>query len=350
MAERSERDLLIALFAAIEAPPRAGELGDDPRLLPVARRHRLTPLLSMCCRGELPPALRDACRRDHVMTAAQSLALGAAAEECIGALAAEGVEAALLKGLAYERTLYDAAGARPTSDIDLLVRDRDRRAAFATLDRLGFEPRAAAPGFDEPDYHEVAWTRAGVEIDLHLALAPYARCAIDYDDVWRRMRTLPVGASEARILASSHAAVFHALHMAIDHFDVPGLYLADLARLLPHPEALAEAREVARAWRCQRPFATALSIAAAFQPAWAGALGTIAPTATGARVAANFGSLARLPRANQLWRKYEHFDSVWDAMRYTWVQGRRNVRERAIVRLRPRSARERLGLAPARRP
>jgi hypothetical protein len=352
MAERSERDLLVALFAAIEDPPRAGELGDDPRLLAVARRHRLTPLLSMCCRNDLPPSLRDVCRRDHVMTAAQNLALSAVAEECVAALLADGVEAAILKGLAYERALYPDAGARPTSDIDLLVRDRDRRAAFATLDRLGFEPRAAAPGFDEADYHEVAWNRAGVEIDLHLALAPYARCAIDYDDVWRSMRSIPVGAAEVRVLSSAHAAVFHALHMAIDHFDVPGLYLVDLARLLPDPEALAEAREVARTWRCQRPLETALAIAATFQPAWASrlALGAPAATSAAARVAATFGHLARLPRARQLWRKYEHFDSAWDALRYTWAQGRRNLRERAIAGLRPRSARDRLGLARTRRP
>jgi hypothetical protein len=352
MDARTDRELLVALFAALEDPQRAGELGDDPRLLAVARRHRLTPLLSLSCGKALAPSLRDVCRRDHVMTAAQNLALAAVAEECVAAFTSDGVEVALLKGLAYERTLYPTTGARPTSDIDVLVRERDRRAAFATLDRLGFEPRAAAPGFDEPDYHEVAWTRAGVEIDLHLALAPYARCAIDYDEVWRGTQSLAFGAASARILAAPHAAVFHALHMAIDHFDVPGLYLGDLARLLPDPAALAEVREVARAWRCRRPLATALAVAAAFQPAWAGrlALGAPASSSTGARVAASFGYLARLPRARQLWRKYEHFDSAWDALRYTWAQGRRNVRERAIVRLRPRSARERLGLARMRRP
>src|SRR5580692_4322683 len=73
----------------------------------------------------------------------------------------------------------------PTSDIDLLVPGEQRREAFAALDRLGFEPRAAAPGFDDADYHEVAWTRAGAEIDLHMALAPLARCRIDYAAIWK---------------------------------------------------------------------------------------------------------------------------------------------------------------------
>ena len=344
MDTRTDREILAALFAALEDPARAPELGDDPRVLVVARRHRLTPLLSMTCRATLPPALGDTCRRDHVLTAARNLALGAVAEECVAALAAAGVAATLLKGLAYERTLYPQTGARPTSDIDLLVRARDRRAAFDVLDRLGFEPRGAAPGFDEPDYHEVAWNRGGVEVDLHLALAPYARCAIDYEAVWRDVRPLDLGA--ARALAPPHAAVFHVLHMAIDHFDVPALYLADLARLLATADDVAEARAAARAWRCARPLATSLAIAAAFQPSWAAALPLGPAPGWAARVAAEFGGLARLPRPRQLWRKYEHFDTPWDALRYTQTQGRRNARELIERHLRRRSVRARLGLAP----
>jgi len=352
MNARAERDTLAALLAAIEEPARASQLadGDVSQMLAVARRHRLTPLLSTTCRATLPSALGEACRRDHVLTAARNLALTAVAEECVAALTTVGIEAALLKGLAYERTLYPQTGARPTSDVDLLVRDRDRRAAFEVLNRLGFEPRAAAPGFDEPDYHEVAWNRGGVEIDLHLALAPYARCAIDYDAVWRDMCPVALGAAPACVLAPSHAAVFHALHMAIDHFDVPGLYVADLARLLATPDGVVAARATAHAWRCARPLATALAITGAFQPVWAltAAPGPVPPWAE--RVARTFGGLARLARPRQLWRKYEHFDTPWDALRYTWAQGRRHARERIARDIRRRSARDRLGLARARRP
>jgi Uncharacterised nucleotidyltransferase len=354
MDARADRDILAALFAALEDPARAPVLADfdAARVLAVARRHRLTPLLSITCRAKLPAALAETCRRDHVMTAARNLALAAVAEEAVVGLAAAGVDAALLKGVAYERTLYPGAGARPASDVDLLVRDRDRRAAFDALDRLGFEPRAAAPGFDEPDYHEVAWRRGGVEIDLHLALAPYARCAIDYDAVWRDTHPLALGAATARVLAPAHAAVFHALHMAIDHFDVPALYLVDLARLLPTADDVTRARELAHAWRCARPLATAAAIAAALQPAWAAvasaALGPPPPHA--ARIAAVFGGVDPLPRPRQLWRKYEHFDTPWDALRYTHAQGRRHAWELIERRLRHRSARDRLGLASVRRP
>jgi hypothetical protein len=345
---RSDREILVAVFAALEEPARAAALGDDPRVLVVARRHRLTPLLSARCQANLPGALGVAARRDFVFTAARGLALGAAAEECVAALASGGVEAAVLKGLAYERTIYPDASVRPTSDVDLFVRQRDRRAAFDVLDRLGFDPRAAAPGFDDADYHEVAWTRGDVEIDLHLALAPNARCAIAYDDVWRDMRAIELGAGRAdvRVLAPTHAVVFHALHMAIDHFDVPALYLVDLARLLASRDDVDAARAVATSWRCERPLATSLALAAAFQPSWAAPLALGPPPAHAARVAASFGGVERLARPRQLWRKLEHFDNGWDALRYARVQGGRNLRELVERRLFGRSARERLGLPP----
>jgi hypothetical protein len=310
----------------------------------VARRHRLTPLLSATCRGRLPPELDDTCRRDFVVTAARNLALAGVAEECVGALGAAGVQGVLLKGLAYERTLYAGQGARPTSDVDLLVRDADRRAAYAVLDRLGFEPKAAAPGFDDPDYHEVSWRRGHVEIDLHLALAPYARCAIDYADVWAGVRPLELGAARAYVLAPAHGAVFHALHMTIDHFDVPGLYLVDLARLVPTEAEGAAALATARAWRCLRPWQTSATLASSFQADWPGAR-PLGPLPRRAKlVAEGFGGIARLPRPAQLVRKMSHFDTPADALRYTYVQARRNLHELIERRVRKRTARARLGM------
>lgn len=344
----SERAVLVALMAALEDSEGAAMIADDPLVLVVARRHRLTPLLSIRCRRYLPATLDESCRRDHLLTVARHLALSSAAEECVSAMTDAGVDAALLKGLAYERTLYPQPGARPTSDIDLLVRERDRRRAFEVLDRLGFEPRAAAPGFDDPDYHEVAWRRGPVEIDLHMALAPLARCAIDYEDVWRDMRPLALGAARAFALAPTHAAVFHALHMAIDHFDVPALYLLDLARLLPTSAEATAAAATARAWRCRRPFETSVALAAAFQTEWLGGRGLGDRSLAAARIARRFGGVERVPRPEQLLRKFAHFDTIGDALRYTGVQAWRNVHELVERRIWKRSARARLKMPNAR--
>src|SRR5450631_665656 len=140
-----QREQLIALLAAVENQQKCALLpGDDVGLITVARHHRLSPLLSATCGGMLRPPLVEAFRRDRVVTLARSMILRGVAEECVRALVAEGIQTIVLKGLAYEEYLYDLAGVRPTADVDLLVPNGDRRRAFAVLDRLGFEPRAAA--------------------------------------------------------------------------------------------------------------------------------------------------------------------------------------------------------------
>ncbi len=218
------------------------------------------------------------------------------------------------------------------------------------LDRLGFEPRAAAPGFDEPDYHEVAWTRAGVEVDLHMALAPLARCGIDYWAVWRAAVPLQIGGAEALALERAHAAIFHALHMAIDHFDVPAIYLVDLARLLPDEETVSAAQELATRWRCRRPLDTATALTAAFLPRWRRtppAPPDFAPIR--ARIVMRYGTTTSLSRPEQLVRKMVHFDNLADAAHYILTQSRRNLREQIERRTSNRSARQRLNLISAER-
>jgi hypothetical protein len=346
-----EREQLIDLLAAIENPARPRVFSpDDPALVAVARHHRLTPLLSISCGTTLPPALAAAFRRDRVVTGARNMILAQAAEECIRALAAVGIPTIVLKGLDYETRLYDSPAARPTADVDLLVPDEHRRSAFGVLDRLGFEPRAAAPGFDDPDYHEVAWTRGGVEVDLHLALAPLARCRIDYAAIWGEAEAQQIGATKTRVLCRQHAAIFQALHMAIDHFDVPAIYLIDLARLLPTRDEALQARGLARAWHCERPMATALALVASFLPGTPAAAPTGAPSFAASRITSAYGGVAPLPRAEQLVRKLLHFDAPLELAAYVAVQSRRKLREVFERRVRRRTPRDRLRLTDERSP
>jgi hypothetical protein len=344
-----ERDRLRALLAVLEHPPRAAALpADDPVVVAVARHHRLSPLLSLTSAKTLPAPLAEAFRRDRIVTAARNMMLGQVAEECLRALGAAKIPTIVLKGLEYETRLYDAPGARPTADVDLLVPDEMRRAAFAVLDGLGFEPRAASAGFDDPDYHEVGWTRAGAEVDLHMALAPLARCGIDYREVWSAAVPIQIGGTEALALDRSHAAIFHALHMAIDHFDVPAIYLVDLARLLPDGEALATAEELATRWRCRRPFDTAAALVAASFPLWrptSPSASAFAPMRR--RILERYGTTRRLPRPEQLLRKLLHFDSLADAAHYIFTQSGRGLREQLERTTRRRSARVRLNLTRA---
>jgi hypothetical protein len=341
----TDRELLIALLRVLDDPRGAAELAPNERLIAVARRHRLSPLLSMTAGEWLPSELREAFRRDRVGTAARDLVLGALLEECLRALSADDIPAIVLKGLAYQQLLYEgAAGVRPTSDIDLLVPQALRQRAFAVLDALGFEPRASSPGFDDPEYHEVAWRRGNAEVDLHLALVPVVRCDIDYAELWRAARPLRVGESDALTLGAEDSIIFHALHMAVDHFDVPALYLVDLDRLLSAVANVEAVHAKAGAWRARRPLETALALANVFLPRGINRREGARRWSPSKRVVDSFGAIAPLPRTEQLVRKLQHFDAWSDAARYLAVQSRRILHDRFERATRNRSARERLGL------
>ena len=317
----------------------------DQHLILLARAHRLSALLGALRPAGVPAELAELFRRDHVATLARNMMLRRSLADCLRVLGQQGIDAIVLKGMEYDERLYGRIGARPTSDLDILIQDRHRRAAFDLLRASGWSPVAAAPGFDEADYHEVEWKRAGVFLDLHFALAPLPRCAIDYDAVWAEKVPFPIDDAPAWRLCDAHDVVYHVLHMAIHHFDVPGLYLVDLTRACPDETAAAAVEAVATRWRCFRPWRTSVLLAAAFLPWWPAAAiaRRFQQDAVAARVIDHFGTVTGVPRAEQLRRKLEHFDAAPDAARYLLVQGRRLVREAALKRFGLRTTEERLG-------
>jgi len=319
---------------------------DAGRVLELARRHRLSPMLGAIRPPGLPASLAEEFHRDHMVALGRSTLLGHALRDCLTRFAGRGIDAIVLKGLAYEETLYPSPGMRATGDIDLLVEPRFREGTFAALMSAGFAPVAAAPGFDEAEYHEVEWKRGETYVDLHFALAPLQRCGIDHVGVWAEKRPLRLdGAPPAWQLSAPHAAVFHALHMAFHHFDVPSVQLVDMHRLVPDERTRAAAAATARAWRCVRPWRTSLALTASFISGRDVAdTAEVGHDAVALRIASAFGGLAPLPRLQQLRRKLEHFDTAGDALRYGLVQGRRKLRELALRRFSARSPEERLGL------
>ena len=117
---------------------------DWPRLLALAARHDLTPLVSrqlgLICPDAVPePALaqlRDhACRNDSA-----SLGLTRDLLRLVARFEDGGIEAMPIRGPALAARLYGEVGLRRFGDLDLLVRARDVWRASAILQAQGFTP------------------------------------------------------------------------------------------------------------------------------------------------------------------------------------------------------------------
>jgi Uncharacterised nucleotidyltransferase len=131
-----ELDALRALFCG---DPRSSSAVEET----IARWNARSMLYSSLKRRGLEDPGSDVLRRmqrAHATTTAQNLELTHEAARILAALEAAGIDAVPLKGIAlFLRGVYRDFGARPTLDIDVLTRPRDRARVTEVLRGLGYE-------------------------------------------------------------------------------------------------------------------------------------------------------------------------------------------------------------------
>ncbi len=134
-----------------------------------------------------------------------AVSLEATAQWTLDVLAAEGIDARLIKGLASARAVHHSPELRDSGDVDLLVApdDFDRAQVALTDAGLSSEIRwgAGAAGFAK---EQLFVSRLGVEIDLHQSL--------NYGGRWRRLTPLLTD-NGIRVPAAAHTLGFTTLNI-----------------------------------------------------------------------------------------------------------------------------------------
>ena len=215
-------------------------------------------------RRPLADALAASRARHLVMTGELARAL----RRC----ATEGIDVIALKGPVLAETVFPDPALRPFSDLDLLVRPRDRRRTDASLRALGYAPLADEHSWDFDiayDGATVYESPGGVRIDLHWALLTEARYAWRQPEaasVWQRATPITLAGERALGLAPEDLVLHLATHFAVHHSLTGLLRQWDLALVLAQtpidwPRLLARAH----AWRVRRALFFALrGVAEAF--------------------------------------------------------------------------------------
>jgi hypothetical protein len=169
------------------------------------------------------PLLRDSYSQSWL----RNTRLKCACADVLDLLAAQGVPAVVLKGLAFESLLYDDGGVRFTSDIDLLVRPEHASLALQTLAAAGW---GAAQGWPDPAVgleNAVALMHGEVVLDLHWFLLREARWPEADAALWRDKRPLEIGGRQTFTLSATHH-LFHLVVAAGREQDSGVRYLLDL--------------------------------------------------------------------------------------------------------------------------
>jgi hypothetical protein len=223
------------MFALVRDLSSRREVTEIPASRWLVQRHLLGPLTALAG----VPALKD----DLAVSTLRWITLSRTLPPLIAQLCDAGVGCAPIKGVAYAAGLYEVPGARPMTDVDLLVEPGRDSAAKAVFVRAGF-----ACSSDVPMHHASTWVRGDLIVDLHRGILAPGRSRIALDEVWARTRYgWPEG---ARRLEPIDELVFHLAHMARNRLCGTLVQVVDAARLIERlPEGgLEAARERSRAW------------------------------------------------------------------------------------------------------
>lgn len=156
--------------------------------------------------------------------AAQSLHRQAQCRAILARLDAAGIQALVLKGLAWGHSVYPAPHLRESGDIDLLLAsEADVARAVALIAPLGYAPpELLIPGdlarFETTCLRDAA--HGGLEVDLHWRLSnvPLFAFRFKWAELWETSIALPRLADSARglalPLAMIHACMHRAKHLA----------------------------------------------------------------------------------------------------------------------------------------
>jgi len=181
--------------------------------------------------------------------------------EALDALALAGIEAIALKGPTLAEALWPVPAERPFTDLDLLVRERDRVPAVATLTAIGYRHLSLDRSLRWELAHGTTVTLVpeggdGLPLDVHWQLIEWPRGQridrIAPAEVWQRAVVAEVGGRQALVLAWEDLLIYLAVHLAVHHALAGERWRRDLALLLERHGATLDWSAIverARRWR-----------------------------------------------------------------------------------------------------
>lgn len=256
--DRAVAVLLAALriaCAGTDRGPDEGDLFPDDwtSVVELALRHGVSPFLARWALGRhgdrIPADLRNAFAQHLDDNAARNESLAKALVHMLGAMRDAGIAALAFKGQSLGALAYGDFRARRAGDIDLLLRPRDREAAFAVLESLGYRETTEREIGRPMTPTEWAVCRAyqceyacfneaeGILVEPHWDFAPRTLSVPRLDESsWDRAVTVTVGGHAVRTLAPADLLTALCVHGS-KHEWVRLQWIADIAALVGrHPE------------------------------------------------------------------------------------------------------------------
>jgi hypothetical protein len=325
---------------ALEAARRlAAETQPDwAAFVRVAADERLGPLLYQVVRGQdlVPPMVEETLYGLRLRNALQDQLLREEWVTILDRLAAQGVEALLLKGLALAQTVYGGAGLRPIADLDLLVHPEGVRPALRILTEQGYHRAGleVRPDADLAYESHVRLEKAGlvqsvVEVHWTLFDSPYYQQSLPMAWFWQTALVVQLGDIPARVLGPAAQILHLCGHLVVQHGAERArlLWLHDVAEVLVFYQSQLDWEELlTRAQECQ----LVLSVQQVLRQVadeWGGPvpaavqtqLDALRPSAEEVQVV-GWRTAAKRPVAQRFWSDLASMSGWRQRLHYAWIQ------------------------------
>ena len=224
----------------------AGPL-DWESLLFQSTEHSLAPLLERALRMAVPERVPDArlesLQKETRSNALHALALGSELARVVKRLDERGIKVISYKGPVLAIQAYRDVALRQFDDLDIVLRQRDMRAAHETMLGLGYDAKFAPvlsptrenspiPG-EYKYYNETC--RVLVELHTEQTLRHFP-VAPNLDQLFERSVSIELGGSPVRTFAAEDALIAICVHGAKDFWSRL-LWIADVSELVQaHPQ------------------------------------------------------------------------------------------------------------------
>ena len=281
---RMDANRAVRITARVHAGP------NWPRVLSLAGRHRLTPLLcwqlQAVCPASVPRPFWDQLQREFQANAQRNLLLAGELLKLVGSFQKIGVEAMPLKGPALAFSAYGNLSLRQFIDLDIVVRRADVLQVKDALLAQGYCPIVALTPTQEQAHlqsknHTYDFRREDgkVSVEIHWAISPRQYSfPLAGDTLWSDSRQINFLGT---VISSPPPELLLLILCAHGsrHYWERLIWVCDVAELIQSQPHLNWERvwEQARSLRSERMLATGLALAKQL-------LGTSLPTALAERI------------------------------------------------------------------
>lgn len=214
----------------------AAAVTDWSTVLRAAWMHSVAPLvhwqLTRHCPEALPKPTAETLNAAFRMSALRHLAFGAELVRIAGWLDDAGILYIAYKGPSLASWVYEDAGLREFSDLDLVVHPEDRRRAVSVLVGKGCREKRAEGGAELRGNCEVVLqTPHGCDLDLHWAVTPPYFIPFDLRAAWARVKRIALPGGTVDTFSPEDLFAVLALHGA-RHCWASLAWICDVAYLL----------------------------------------------------------------------------------------------------------------------